>query len=130
MKKLIAVCLSALLCAALLTGCGGGLSDAYDEDKVISLAHEVVTDLNSNDYDAVVAMMNDTMKAALPADKLSEAWAPVSEQLGAFDSFVKDATSEKDSIATIVVLAKYANANLTFTISFNTDLQLVGLYMK
>ena len=39
MKKLIAVCLSALLCAALLTGCGGGLSDAYDEDKVISLAH-------------------------------------------------------------------------------------------
>ena len=26
MKKLIAVCLSALLCAALLAGCGGGLS--------------------------------------------------------------------------------------------------------
>ncbi|MPN23109.1 hypothetical protein SDC9_170494 [bioreactor metagenome] len=130
MKKLIAVCLSALLCAALLAGCGGGLSDAYDEEKVVSLAHEVVTDLNNNDYDAVVAMMNDTMKAALPTDKLSEAWAPVSEQLGAFDSFVKDATSEKDSIATIVVLAKYANANLTFTISFNTDLQLVGLYMK
>lgn len=130
MKRLIAVCLSALLCAALLVGCGGGLSDAYDEDKVISLAHEVVTDLNSNDYDAVVAMMNDKMRAALPTDKLSEAWAPVSEQLGAFDSFIKDATSEKDSIATIVVLAKYANANLTFTISFDTDLQLVGLYMK
>ena len=129
MKKLFCLLLCSLLCAGLLAGCGG-LSDNYDEEEVVSLAHAVVENLNAKDYDAVVAGMSDEMKEALPADKLAEVWAPVAEQLGAFDSFAKDSTAEKDGLAVVIVTAKYENAGLTYTLTFDTELRLCGLYMK
>lgn len=65
MKKLFCLLLCSLLCAGLFAGCGG-LSDNYDEEEVVSLAHAVVENLNAKDYDAVVAGMSDEMKEALP----------------------------------------------------------------
>ena len=129
MKKLFCLLLCSLLCTGLLAGCGG-LSDKYDEEEVIAQAHAVIESLNAKDYDTVAATMNGEMKEVLPADKLAEVWEPIAGQLGAFDSFTRDAVAEKDGLAVVVVTSKYENGNLTYTISLDTGLQLCGLYMK
>lgn len=122
--------LAAALLAVGLAGCGGSLPEGLEKEDVLTAAKAVVEKLNAGSYSEVQDSMDDTMKAALPADKLAEAWEPYAEKLGAFSGYEKESVAGKDGYAVAVILAKYETGSVQFTLSFDADLALAGLYMK
>ena len=131
MKKLFSFLLVCVFGTALLTGCGAGkLPDGMEKDALLAAGHAVIEALDAGEYDLVVEGMDDTMKAALPADKLAEAWEPVAEKVGAFTAYSDEAVTGKDGWGVAVIAAKYESGSVQFTLSFDSEMRLGGLYMK
>ena len=140
MNKMIKTALSVVMVLALSVGmiaCAGGkLPEGFDKDEVGSAAEEIVGLATTGDYDSIINALRDDLKSSITADQLKEGWAPLFEKAGAFDSITKtvfSSTKDKttgEAYAVVQVLAKHANANLIYTLSFDKDLALVGLYLK
>ncbi len=120
-----------------MIGCAvSSLPEGYNEDEVGTAAEEIVGLATAGDYDSIISFMRDDLKSAITAAQLQEGWAPIYEKAGAFQNISKTAfTSVKDKstgeeYAVVQVLVKHEGANLVYTISFNKDLALVGLYLK
>lgn len=140
MKKQIKtiVALTFVLALSLsLIGCAGSpLPEGFDKDEVGTAAEEIVGLATAGDYDSIIAALRDDVKSAITADQLKEGWAPIYEKAGAFESVSKMAlsgtTDQKtgEAYAVAQVMVKHANATLLYTLSFDKDFALVGLYLK
>ena len=140
MKKQMQAIVTVVLVLALslsLIGCAGApLPKGFDADEVGTAAEEIVGLATTGDYDSIINALRDDLKSSITADQLKEGWAPLFEKAGAFDSITKtvfSSTKDKttgEEYAVVQVLAKHANANLIYTLSFDKDLALVGLYLK
>jgi hypothetical protein len=140
MKKQLKAIITATLILALslsLIGCAGKpLPEGFDSDEVGTAAEEIVGLATAGDYDSIVSALREDLKATITADQLKEGWAPIYEKAGAFVSISKATlTGAKDNTtneeyAVVQVLVKHANASLLYTLSFDKDLALVGLYLK
>lgn len=135
-KRFAAACFALLLLAGL-TGCTAApLPDGFDADAVTARAEEVVALSTAGEYDAVIGMLREDLKSAVTAEQLDEGWASIYEKAGAFESVTKvvlSGTSDKttgEEYAVAQVLVKHADASLIYTLSFDADLALVGLYLK
>lgn len=126
MKKF--VCFG-LLCL-LLSGCSNGLDDSYDREQLKEKASEVINDLNVENYPAIVAMGDENMNQPTLEKSLKEAWSPAFKEFGSFVAFDSFDYTQKDDMAIVIVIASYQNNKVQFTISFNQDMQLSGLYFK
>jgi len=127
-----------LLLLLLSAGCAFSLSlpEGFDKSEVESRAQEVVGIINGQDYDAVVALLRSDLQGQVTAAQLKEAWEGKLSELGSFLEVTnisllgqKDQNTKED-YATAVLVCKYENGTATFTLSFDSDLALVGLYMK
>lgn len=132
MKKIRFLAAAALaVCLALaLGGCGASLPDGMQEDEVKKAAEATVSQLAGEDYEGLVASMDEVMKASTTLEDWQAVWQPIAAQVGAFEKIESHALASKDGYAVDVVKVKYANAALTFTLSYNADYQLSGLYVK
>ena len=80
--------------------------------------------------------MRADLQGTITADQLREGWASIYEKAGAFVSVTKttfSGTTDKttgEEYAVAQVSVKHENANLVYTLSFDKDLALVGLYLK
>lgn len=137
MKRCIAILLMVTGMAFLLTGCGAGkLSDAFDKDTVKETAEQAIESINAGDYDSVCAMLSDVLKDTLTVDDLKSGVDKTIGDAGAFVEFKnevifgqKDKSTGEDA-AVAVIVAKYENKKATYTISFDTDMKMIGIYMK
>lgn len=138
-KKTAGYIIGMFMAAGILTGCAGSqkLSDKFDEAEVKAAAEEVIEIVNDGDADTLVdEKWNTTMKSAVDKDMLREQVLPIVEELGAFESFEREAvTGSKDrdtdqEFAVAVVKAKYEKRNAQFTISFDEDMKVGGFYIK
>lgn len=130
MKRFIKY-LAFIICIFSLVGCGAAkLSDTYSEDKLKAASEEVIKNLNEENYSAIINGFGDELKSKLTEDKLREPWKAMKDKLGKYDSISKIAFQEKDGIATVVAICKYENGKAQFTLSFNKDMKMVGIYMK
>jgi len=131
------------LLAGMLAGVGAGcageqkLSDQFDEAEVKSQAEEVIRLLNDGEVDTLVDdEWNTMLKSALDKDAVRTQVLPIIEELGAFESFDKEAvTGGKDpdteqEYAVAVVKAQYEKRKAQFTISFDEDMKVGGFYIK
>lgn len=137
MKKLTALFLLVVMSAALLNGCSSTkLSDSFDKDTVEKSAKQVIEDLNNGDYDSVVSMFRDDLKEKLTAGSLKDAAAKTYGNAGKFNKYKsvsilgQKVKSTKEDSAVAIVVANYEKQKVDFTISFDTDMKLIGLYMK
>jgi hypothetical protein len=137
MKKLIIVSLIIALATAMLGGCSSTkLSDAFNKDTVETTAKKVVDNLNAGSYDSVCTMFRDDLKTQLTADALKSAVDKTYGKAGAFVKYKnvsiigQKESGTKNDAAVAVVIAKYEKKNVIFTISFDKDMKLIGLYMK
>lgn len=120
-----------MLCLFMVTGCSAGkLSDAYNEDEVKEAAEDVINKLNDKNYEGILEDSSDELKNSLPDNKLQEAWEGFSKDIGEFVSISKETLAEKNGYAVAIVNVKYANKKVTFTLSFNKEMKLSGIYMK
>ena len=140
MKKQIKTIMAITLVLALslsLFGCSAKpLPEGFDSEEVGTAAEEIVGLATMGDFESIIGYMRDDLKDSITADQLKEGWASIYEKAGAFDSITKTVfSSTKDQTtgeeyAVVQVMAKHENANLIYTLSFDKDLALVGLYLK
>lgn len=108
-------------------------SSYFDENTVYQQAQTVVEDLNNADFNAIYELSNAKLKKALSVQQLKENWEKM--DVGSFQEISRYYATEMDSLiqqdyAVCEVLAVYSQHTVTFTISFDTDMKLAGLYMK
>ncbi|SHK64322.1 Protein of unknown function [Anaerocolumna jejuensis DSM 15929] len=137
MKKFTALFLLVVMSAVLLSGCSSTkLSDSFDKDTVEKSAKQVIEDLNNDDYDSVISMFRDDLKEELTAGSLKDAATKTYGNAGKFEKYKsvsilgQKVKSTKEDCAVAIVVANYEKQKVEFTLSFDTDMKLIGLYMK
>ena len=81
-------------------------------------------------------MLRDDLKDQLTPEALEAAWGGTLESFGAFKDYKTVATAStqdtatKEDYAVVGLVCTYENGEGTFTLSFDKDLALVGLYLK
>lgn len=140
MKKLIKSIITVTLILALsvgLLGCAGTpLPEGFDAEEVGTAAEEIVGLATAGDFDSIIAMLREDIRNTVTVDQLKEGWAPSYEKAGAFVSITKTAltgatdktTGEEYAVAQVLV--KHEGASLVYTLSFDKDMALIGLYLK
>jgi len=128
MKKMKAVLISICM-MIVLTACGGEKVDEATSTKYIQKAEEIVTFLNEGKYTDLIDMFDDKMKAALTEEKLKEI-EPVIQQSGDYEKIEKSSVEKKDSSHIVVLAGKYTKQSRIYTISFNENDEVSGLFVK
>lgn len=138
MRKFLAIGWCALLAALLFcVGCGTlpPMPAGFEEAAVQSACKEVITQINTGDYQGVIDRWRDAEAQGLTAEFLQEAVGPRLAELGAFTQFGQGLTAGDrveqtgEEFAYCVMIAEYAGGKARFTVSFDRDMQLIGLYM-
>lgn len=136
LKTLTILLLSTILSMFLLSACSApALSADFNEEDVKQSAQDVVTLLNAQDTEGLRMVFNERLNAAISDDVFVQIYAAV-EGAGNFESFdnitVVGSTDKNtgEEFATAVVAAKYENQTLTYTLSFDKQMQLAGLYYR
>lgn len=136
MRRLSAILLAAAV-LILSAGCGqkAKLADNFEEKQVLAEAQKVVDMVNNKDYQSFEAICSTQMKAAIPEDKFLEVCEDVASR-GEYDSVKKTAVvGQKDKeteeeFAVAILIAEYSEKKVQFTISFNENMELAGLFYK
>jgi hypothetical protein len=112
------------------------LADNYDENIIIERAKEVVGMLNSQDYDNVNAEIRNDLQDQLTSSKLKDLIGAKLDEAGAFIEYPsittlgqKSKTSGED-YATAVLVGKYEKSTVVFTVTMDSNLDIVGLYVR
>ena len=135
-KRIGLLILLLVVCTFSLSACGKkALSSEFDPEEVEKLAISVVEMVNNEDTEGIKFLCNDEMKKAMTDDIFDQ----VSDTLKEFGEYkeiskidlteVKDKATKKP-IAVAVLKVKYTNKQVMYTISFDTDMKLAGLYLK
>lgn len=136
-KRLFTVILAVML-GITMTGCDGAveLSEAFEEEKVLTEAEKAVEALNICDFQAIEDMVDDEFKEQISAKILQSSLEDTMKEMGEFDSYKSESVvglSTKDydgDVAVAVLNALYEYGSRTVTISYNTDYKIIGFYVK
>ncbi len=128
--------LSTILSVLLLTACSApALSADFNEEEVKRLAQDVVSLLNAQDSDGLRAVFTEQMNTAITDDVFVQIYAAIEGggKFEAIDNITVVGSTDKstgEEFATTVVAAKYESKSFTYTITFNKQMQLAGLYYR
>jgi len=130
LKKIVKV-FFILLTGLIVTACssGGEKVDEKTAKKYEAKAEDVVKNLNHQEYSKMIAQFDSKMKKSLTEEKLKEL-EPTIAEAGEYKSITKSSVEKIEEMYKVVLVTKYENAKLTYTISFNDKDQLSGLYVK
>ena len=135
MSKKVLVVVCALITAVVMTACSGkALPEGFEKEEVIKNAKEVAAQLSEKDYAGVVAKFSSVMEG-LDEETLAESTEGKLEEIGKFETFssesVTGGSSEKTGdFATVILVCDHENGSVTYTISFDKEGKICGLYMK
>lgn len=125
-----------LCLVCLLTGCTSTkLADVFDEEQVQEAARTVVDNLLAGEYEADIAMMSPALQEALSAETLAANMEMMNGKTGAFREYksmaaVGQKNAQGGDMAVVVIVAAFEKGNVTYTVTFNTDMEVDGLWMK
>lgn len=136
LQKWVAMALAMAASAFLLAGCSGTkLSDAFDEEEVKAAAQKAIDHLIAGEYEECMELMSEEMQAAISAEVLASNMETIAEQKGAFQEYKScSVVGQKDKggteYAAAVAVAAFEKGNVTFTVSFDKEMKMIGLWMK
>ncbi len=110
------------------SGSTGSGSEVAKDNGLEAMAKEFVDLLVKEDYAKAVESFDETMKKALPAEKLQEAWNSLIVQFG---PFAEQAGTRREKILlydVIFVTCKFENGVLDAKVVFNGNKQIAGLF--
>lgn len=113
----------------VLVACGGNKVDDTIADKHIAHAEKIVSLLNDGNYEEVHSMFDEMMKAGLPVNAMEDL-TPVIKESGSFEKIDKRSVEENEGMYTTVLAAKYSEKNRVFTITFDGNDKVAGLYIN
>jgi len=131
--RFLSIVLLAVLSLAMLGGCAAKLPEGFEEAEVQAAAENVIDLLNKRDSEGLTALMTEEMKAVMTEDIQAQIFALL-DSSGAFQEILdlKMAGSTQSDVTYVAVAAKakYEKSEITYTISFDQDMKLAGLYLK
>jgi hypothetical protein len=131
--RFLSIVLLAVLSLAMLGGCAAKLPEGFEEAEVQAAAENVIDLLNKRDSEGLTALMTEEMKAVMTEDIQAQIFALL-DSSGAFQEILdlKMAGSTQNDVTYVAVAAKakYEKSEITYTISFDQDMKLAGLYLK
>ena len=110
------------------------LGDDLSQEAVTASVEKVVVMLNQNDFDGLQELAVDELKSKLTQETMDEVRKGISEDWGEMQSIGKvymQGLKQKGKVMVVTqVDAVYENVSVVYTISFDEDLRLGGLYMR
>lgn len=126
-----------LLCMFFLTGCAQSkLPDKFDEEEVKEQAETAIAYFNERDYQGIVDMGSEELKASITAEQFADASDPYLDKCGEFEKISKTVvlgSSDKETGADyggVVMVGVYEKGRIQFTIAFDEDMKLVQFMIK
>lgn len=112
-----------------------GENSIFKEETVIKQAEAVIDLVNQDNYTAIQAQYaNERLKQALDEEKMIAAKEQIGSDWGAFSSYTSVYSAQLKQMGKTYALAQitalYENRSVTYTISFDQDMKLAGLFMK
>ncbi|MDO5410525.1 MAG: DUF3887 domain-containing protein [Lachnospiraceae bacterium] len=106
----------------------------FSKEQIVKQAEQVVHLLDADDFDALRAMSTKRLQQSMTKEILESARQQIGSDWGKFQSFGSVYTGGIDQmgnrIAVVQLVAVYEKKSVTYTISFEEDGKLSGLYMK
>ncbi len=110
------------------------LGDDLSQEAVTASVENVIVMLNQNDFDGLQELAVDELKSKLTQETMDEVRKNISEDWGEMQSIGKvymQGVKQKGKVIVVTqVDAVYENISVVYTISFDEDLRLGGLYMR
>lgn len=109
-------------------------SKIFEEDKVADQAELVVEYFDADDYEALKAISDDNMKTFFDTQDLKSDKALIAENWGEQESignvYMLEMTQRGRKSAVVQMHVQYENVTVMYTIFFNRDMELEGLWMQ
>lgn len=121
----------------ILVGCTvNTIPKGFDEESLTQQAKTLVSYLNADQSEEVIKMMRDDVAQMIRAEDLKKVVDDKVSTVGNFETYqnivisdVKDPQTS-EVYALVIVQAKHTSGLATYTLSFDTELRCVGLYLK
>ena len=97
-------------------------------NKNIEYAKELITGFKEGKMDVVASHFDETMKTALPEDKLKTVWKDLNSQCGEYQKYSKITTEKVENYDIVYLLCHFQNMNLRMKTVFNKKNQVSGLF--
>lgn len=109
-------------------------SGTFQEEVVLERTEEIIALLDKEDYAALGGYADEKMQSFIQGNSLEEAKATLGEELGENQGITNSLTVEVRQsgkrYAMIQATVQYESRSVTYTISYDEDMKLAGLYMK
>jgi len=109
-------------------------SEIYDKDTVLYQTEFVLECLEADNYEALKDISDETMATLLEGDDIIEAKSQIGMDWGERQSigntYVVEATQMGIKSAIVQMHVVYENESVMYTIFFNPDMELTGLWMQ
>ena len=136
MKKVAILVLTMMLTMGLMACGTQELSEEFDEATVKAAAEELVGYVNVDDVEGFCSVpMSAQMKEAMTVETTQSIFDQYLSDKGAFIDYtncvVVGATDDAGvNSAVVLLIAKYENKTVSYTISYDVDMNLIGFYLK
>jgi len=90
--------------------------------------NEFVELLATGQFPAATESFDETMKNALPAEKLQELWESTVSQIGPFKKQLASRTEKQADFDIVLVTCQFENGTLDVKVVYNTEKQVAGLF--
>lgn len=111
-----------------------GTSGIYTKETLEEKALQVVSLLDQNDFDSLWRDATEEMQSVLTQAQIDQIRDPLSDNWGESISVeifsVQEVKQQGKLYASVQALAAYENITVLYTISFDQEMRLAGIYMK
>ena len=111
-----------------------GESKYFSDVQVEERAREIVDLLGKEDCEAIVGYMNEKLQEALPVEELEKVKGQVADDWGEVVStgnyYMTEVSRFGKHYAVVMTVVGYENVTVSYSITFDSDMMLAGLYMK
>ncbi len=126
-KRVVSSLVLTIFLLGFLAGCSC-LGGASKTDDLTARAKELVESLAAGDFSTPVESFDDTMKGALPADKLEEAWEALVATAGPFEKQVGTRIDTAGQYDVVYVTCEFEKSSFDLKLVFNANKQISGLF--
>ncbi|WP_080797923.1 DUF3887 domain-containing protein [Arabiibacter massiliensis] len=111
-----------------------GTSSGASEQALVTKAQEAAEVIAANDYDAFLPMLDPSVAQALSEPVIADAHALFGDDWGPLKSYGNAYSTQIEQMGLVLdvveFVANYENATVTFTMSFNKDMKIMGLNLR